>query len=231
MRWVVFDSRLFASMTIFESLIGPYDGLAVREMNPADAPALSVLHPCEAALMDRAVEKRRREFCAGRVLAKAGLESLGLPATPILRGEDRAPIWPQGVVGSITHTHGHCAAVVARSAQIRAVGIDVEQASELKPGVYEAITTPGEREELAGADALRVGKVIFSAKECAYKAQYALTQKYLPFSAMSVRIDPSGLWTATFNVAAGEFRPGDVIEGRFAYVGAFVATSAVLVRP
>ncbi|MFT5357940.1 MAG: 4'-phosphopantetheinyl transferase EntD [Polyangiales bacterium] len=218
-------------MAIFESLIGSYEGLVVREMDPVNAPSLSVLHPEEAALMTRAIEKRRQEFCAGRVLAREALQSLGFAPSPLLRGEDRAPIWPRGAVGSITHTQGHCAAVVARSGRIRAVGIDVEQAISLKQGVYEAITTERERQELEGDDALRIGKIIFSAKECAYKAQYALTQKYLPFSAMSVVIDTGGTWKATFNVPAGDFRPGDVIEGRFAYVGAFVATAAVLLSP
>lgn len=218
-------------MAIFESLIGSYDGVVVREMDPVDAPGLSVLYPEEAALMTRAVEKRRKEFCAGRVLAREALESLGFASAPLLRGEDRAPIWPSGAVGSITHTRGHCAAVAARSGRIRAVGIDVEQATSLKQGVYEAITTEHERQELEGDDALRLGKIIFSAKECAYKAQYALTQKYLPFSAMSVAIDAGGTWRATFNVPSGDFRPGDVIDGRFSYVGAFVATATVLFRP
>ena len=120
---------------------------------------------------------------------------------------------------------------MARSGRIRAVGIDVEQADSLKQGVYEAITNKDERRALEGDDALRLGKIIFSAKECAYKAQYALTQKYLPFSAMSVAIDAGGTWRATFNVPSGDFRPGDVIDGRFSYVGAFVATATVLFRP
>lgn len=218
-------------MGIFESLLESYDGVVVREMDPVDAPDLSVLHPEEAALMKRAVEKRRKEFCAGRVLARDALESLGFASAPLLRGEDRAPIWPRGAVGSITHTRGHCAAVVARAGRIRALGVDVEQAASLKPAVFDAITTERERRELEGDDALRLGKVIFSAKECAYKAQYALTQKYLPFSAMSVAIDAGGTWRATFNVSAGDFRPGDIIDGRFAYVGAFVATATVLLQP
>lgn len=218
-------------MAIFGPLIGDYDGLIVREMNPANAPGLDVLHPQEAALMEKAIEKRRREFCAGRVLARSALESLGFAPAPLLRGEDRAPRWPSGAVGSITHTRGHCAAVVARSTQIRAVGIDVEQATPLKPGVYEAITTERDRRELEGDDALRLGKIIFSAKECAYKAQYTLTQKYLPFSAMSVVIGPEGTWRATFNVPSGDFQPGDIIDGRFAYVGDFVATATVLHHP
>ena len=200
-------------------------------MDPAVAPSLSVLHPEEAALMERAVDKRRKEFCAGRVLAREALQSLGFAPAPLLLGEDRAPIWPRGAVGSITHTMGHCAAVVARTGSVRAVGIDVEQATSLKQGVYEAITTPLERAQLEGDDALRLGKVIFSAKECAYKAQYALTRQYLPFSAMSVVIDPRGTWRATFNVPAGEFEQGDVIDGRFSYVGSLVATAAVLRRP
>src|ERR1700761_3617241 len=77
-----------------------------------DAPDVT-LFPDEEALLGRAVEKRRREFAAGRGCARRALAALGLPPAPLLPGEGGAPRWPDGVVGSITHCAGYAAAAVA----------------------------------------------------------------------------------------------------------------------
>ena len=74
------------------------------------------LFPEEEALVAGAVTKRREEFAAGRNAARAALAGLGPPPCPLLRAGRRAPAWPQGIVGSITHCSGFCCAVVAPAA-------------------------------------------------------------------------------------------------------------------
>ncbi|GAB3946415.1 hypothetical protein GCM10027614_39920 [Micromonospora vulcania] len=64
----------------------------------------------QACLGERAVESRRRDFTAGRVCARRAMADLGLPASAVPAAADRAPVWPAGVVGAITHTTGYCAA-------------------------------------------------------------------------------------------------------------------------
>jgi len=73
------------------------------------------LFPEEEMLVARATEKRRQEFTAGRECARSALSALGVQAAPILRGYRGAPQWPDGIVGSIAHCAGYCAAAVARA--------------------------------------------------------------------------------------------------------------------
>src|SRR6202165_5059978 len=74
-----------------------------------------------------ATQKRQREFLAGRWCAEQALQRLGAGSTHVAMAADRAPIWPDGVVGSITHTGNFAAAAVAWAADIAGLGIDSEQ--------------------------------------------------------------------------------------------------------
>src|SRR6267143_5303514 len=86
----------------------------------------------EACLSPRAVLKRRREFTAGRVCARAALERLGIRGFPIVAAPDRSPVWPPGIVGSLSHCGDYCGAAVARRGSIAGVGLDVERARPLQ---------------------------------------------------------------------------------------------------
>ncbi|MCA9616411.1 MAG: 4'-phosphopantetheinyl transferase superfamily protein [Myxococcales bacterium] len=210
------------------------DDVALEEAHPERTVVeLSELFPIEAERMAKAVEKRRREFALGRQLARRGLARLGVAPVAIAMGADRAPEWPEGIVGSITHTKSWCAAAVARREVTRGLGLDVEMADDLATKLWDSICTP---RDLAWLDARpanergRLAKAIFSAKESAYKAQYAVTRTYLGFMAMSVTIDPdAGRFVATFEQPSGDaYRPGDVIEGRVLWAHDVVATAVVL---
>jgi 4'-phosphopantetheinyl transferase EntD len=104
-----------------------------------------VLFPEEAATMARAVDKRRREFATGRNCARVALGRLGVPPVPIVRGERGAPVWPPGIVGSITHCDGYRAAAVARDRDVLAVGIDAEPNEPLPAGVLEIVSLADQR--------------------------------------------------------------------------------------
>jgi 4'-phosphopantetheinyl transferase EntD len=83
--------------------------------SPAEAfddPPDGVLFPEEAAI-SRAVEKRRRDFRTVRHCSRRALRELGVPPTAVAPGERRKPVWPPGVVGSLTHCTGYRAAAVA----------------------------------------------------------------------------------------------------------------------
>src|SRR6185437_1465289 len=77
------------------------------------------LYPEEQALLVRVADARRREFTTVRCCARMALAKLGLPPAPILRGSEGAPIWPAGVVGSMTHCRAYRAAAVARASAVR----------------------------------------------------------------------------------------------------------------
>jgi 4'-phosphopantetheinyl transferase EntD len=162
-----------------------------------DVPAL---HPDEAAQVARAVTKRRREFAAGRHLARRALARLGsgFEDVVLLNGADRAPRWPTGVVGSITHTgagdQGYCAVVLGRDSELVTVGIDAEEAEPLEPELWSFVLTADERAALEREPVESRGllaKVVFSAKECFYKAQYPLTRQFLSFQQVRITLIPA----------------------------------------
>jgi 4'-phosphopantetheinyl transferase EntD len=155
--------------------------------------------PEEAAQVARAVRHRRFEYAAGRHCARQALGRLGIPDAPLLNGEDRAPRWPAGVVGAITHTSspsdGYCGVVVARAEEVYALGLDAEGAEPLEDELWRLILTGAEREALGEAPATargRLAKLIFSAKEAYYKAQYPVTRRFLGFHEVEIRLGPEG---------------------------------------
>ena len=77
----------------------------------------------EAAQIRGAGRSRRQEFTAARTCARQALRELGLPETAILRGEHREPLWPPGIVGSITHCALYSAAVVAWARDFRSLPV------------------------------------------------------------------------------------------------------------
>jgi 4'-phosphopantetheinyl transferase EntD len=150
------------------------------------------LFPEEEALVARATQKRRREFATGRECAREALAALGLGKMPIMRGFRGAPQWPAGIVGSITHCAGYCAAAVARAGNLAAIGLDAEPNAPLPGGVLEMVTQPAERARLRDLAAIRPeiswDCLLFCAKEAVYKAWFPLTGRWLGFADADVRI-------------------------------------------
>ncbi len=149
----------------------------------------------EETCVQDAVEKRVREFRAGRACARRALAQLGVHDFALVAGPDRDPIWPRGIVGSITHCAGFVGAAVAPAESIRGLGLDAEPAEALKDELVPLVCTPAERDWLAqvGQD---WAKVVFSAKEAVFKCLYPLTRAWLDFQDVSLTID----------TRAGQFR-------------------------
>ncbi|NLE81629.1 MAG: 4'-phosphopantetheinyl transferase superfamily protein [Rhodococcus sp.] len=141
-------------------------------------------HPQEEALIGRSVEKRRREFTSARHCGRLAMQKLGVDPGPILRGERGAPLWPRGVVGSLTHCDGYRGAVLAYAMQVRSLGIDAEPDAPLPDGVLPAVSLEQERAWLASvdpADGVNWDRLLFCAKEATYKAWFPLTGRWLGF--------------------------------------------------
>lgn len=62
----------------------------------------------ERALVASAVPDRVREFATGRWCARQTLSKLGIVGFSPLADPSRAPIWPEGIAGTITHVNGFC---------------------------------------------------------------------------------------------------------------------------
>jgi 4'-phosphopantetheinyl transferase EntD len=176
-----------------------------------------VLFPEEEAVIVRAVDKRRREFTTARACARAALAKLGQPPVPILPGERGAPGWPDGVVGSITHCAGYRACAVARSDEVRTVGLDAEPHDKLPDGVLEAVTSEPERAMLAALAAARPevywDRMLFCVKESVYKAWFPLARRWLGFEDASVDIDPDAGTFAAKILVEGPVVNGEALTG------------------
>jgi len=159
----------------------PAGVVAVESREPGD-PAL--LLPAEAAHLGRAVAKRVQEFAAGRLCVRRALHEYGIDQFPLRVAADRQPVWPEGFVGSITHTAGLCAAVVAESRTIAAVGIDSEIVGHVTPDIWSTICVAREADwvnSLRPSERAAAVTLIFSAKEAFYKCQYPLVAEWLDF--------------------------------------------------
>lgn len=165
------------------------------------------LFPEEETMVARAVDKRRREFTAGRDCARRALSALGVPPAPLLPGYRGAPQWPDGIAGSITHCPGYCAAAVARKTDLLSLGLDAEPSGALPGGVLELVSLPAERARLRELAAAFPGthwdRLLFCAKEAVYKAWFPLTGRWLGFEDADIAISPRDLtFTARLLVPA-----------------------------
>ena len=192
------------------------------------------IEPAEVAHVAQAVPPRRIEFATGRWCARRALRRLGVGSFVLHSGPDRAPVWPAGIVGSITHTRavpgGYCGVAVARAGDVRALGVDAERADALKEEVWPAVLTDDERRWLDGQPERHQGAtLIFSAKECFFKAQYPLSHRFLEFHDVAVDVD---LGSSTFEARIiGDRPPGEALtrcRGRLAYVDDLVVTGIAL---
>lgn len=200
---------------------------AVASAAATDDQADARLHPDEAALVAEAGEKRRREFTTGRYCARLALDRLGAPTAAIRAGPAGEPLWPAGVVGSITHCAGYRAAAVAWATDVRTLGIDAEPHAPLPAGILEAVSLMDERSRLRrlahDRGDVRWDRVLFSAKEAVYKAWFPLARRMLDYSDASVTLRLDGTLVARLLV------PSPVVEltGRWAVTDDLVLTAVV----
>jgi 4'-phosphopantetheinyl transferase EntD len=195
------------------------------------------LFPEERAALGQAVEKRRREFVTARACARKALAQLGLPPSPIATGERGQPLWPAGVVGSITHCTGFRACALARATHLAAVGIDAEPHAPLPEGVLGEIARAEERPLLAqlahAHPTVHWDRLLFSAKEAVYKVWFPLAECWLGFEDAVLTLDPiEGTFHARLLVPwpVGGACPPSVLRGRWLAREGLVLAAIVLPR-
>ncbi|MCA6104055.1 4'-phosphopantetheinyl transferase family protein [Bradyrhizobium australafricanum] len=195
-------------------------GVAATSFNGANYP----LFPSEENAVAGAVEKRRREFAAGRYCARRALSQLGFPTVAIPSAPDRSPVWPAGALGSVSHDSSLCVAVAARRTAFRSIGVDIEVIGAVGPELADVILRADERHHLEGwrpgdTDWLTLH---FCLKEAAYKAFYPLCGQIIDFQKMHLSLAP----------ADGHFRAFVTVpdplsfEGRYAVCGSRIIAAA-----
>ena len=183
------------------------------------------LHPGEALMVADCGDKRRRDFTLGRFCAHAALMQLGAAEGAIARGAGGAPLWPAAFTGSITHTVGYAAALVARKDSFLSVGVDAERVGGVTDHLFLRLFNTAERAVLAAQAEDRrklLATILFSAKEAGIKAWSPMTGKVLSFQDIHVELGEGGFRAMS---GAGE------LQGCFAVGGGLVLTSAFLPAP
>jgi 4'-phosphopantetheinyl transferase EntD len=191
------------------------------------------LHPDEAACIARAGVKRRREFTLGRSLARRAFAQLGIDGFALLNDGDRVPRWPEGVVGSISHCAGCCAVVVTKRGRILSLGLDVERAEPLDEALLARICIPRELERaraLPPPEGVDWGKLVFSAKESAYKSYFPLARTRLGFRDMEIEFSAGARSFNARLLREDVPTPGGApyLAGRAAWTPEFVLAGVVL---
>jgi len=193
------------------------------------APDVTALTPDEARACLGVSQKRRDDFAAGRICARRALREFGYDAFSLLAGDDRRPRWPDGIVGSISHTHGFCGVAVADAERYESVGFDVEEVGRVGEELWPNLFTAFERSILemrSGAERATLATLLFSAKEAFYKCRYGVTPGWLDFTDVTIVADADDERCGTFAVRCGPQEQAERTSrvGRYALSGDLVLT-------
>jgi len=148
----------------------------------------------ELEYVKNAATKRINEFSTGRLCARNALEILGINYFPVHAGNDREPVWPDKIVGSITHCKDLVGVAVAKNDKYHSIGLDIERIKKHRYDISRHICTKHEKEWISRHHADNhdlIVTLIFSIKESIYKACYQYKNIKLGFQDCSIKPDLS----------------------------------------
>ena len=169
------------------------DSLICELVEPPDLKGRSFSEAEEQLADSISNSKRREQFLMGRAAAHLALKSLTRSDTErysIGRGGAGEPLWPEGIVGSISHTDGAGVAVVGPKTEFEGLGIDIERTTRtISEGALKKIALPAERVWITDDPKQQKLRALqlFCAKESIYKAYYPVTKKQMTFKDAFVR--------------------------------------------
>jgi enterobactin synthetase component D len=214
---------------------GMFSGILIPEVHfCATRKVASEEHffPQERQSNPGARSRRRNDYNTGRLCARRALDYLGIGREAIPPGQRGRPLWPKGVIGSISHAAGFWCAAVSDSK--RSLGIDVERLDRsMSASMLERVCTPHELESICkwegqGMDAAAI--LVFSAKEALYKCLYPLVGTFIQFQAAEINVD----WDSDrFTVClmedlSPEWTAGTELVGYYSLEADFVLTAIVI---
>lgn len=185
----------------------------------------------------QSVPKRQAEFLAGRLCARAALSVLGRGALTVGIGAHREPLWPPGVVGSISHNGNFAAAVACPEQSMAGIGIDIENiiGEDTRAAMAELVVSPAELDFLLAAgtglslDCLLT--LVFSAKESFFKAAFTQVRGYFDFDAVCVSAIDAGACSISLRLVhtlAPALAAGMVVRASYELVGSGAVFTALL---
>ena len=153
------------------------------------------LLPEEARSIPARQPAMRRASGAARWIAHRLLADIGITDVAIMRAPSGAPVWPDGIIGSLAHDDDMAVAAVAPFGDIVSLGIDVEPAQPLPDDIFAIVATGADR--TGAADPRLAGRILFCAKEAVYKAAFPLDRDVLGYEDIAVELDAGRATTKT----------------------------------
>ena len=136
-------------------------------------------------------KNRREQYSSGRRAVQLGLSSLNVNETSVLF-DDRRPVWPMPIVGSIAHSYQFAVALIGFKQDFRGVGIDILPKHAVSDRVKNRILLESELELVNERESKDWQTLLFCAKESIYKASNPITDEFLGFKDVCVRVEESG---------------------------------------
>lgn len=177
------------------------------------------LWPEEKAISETFSEKRLEYFSTGRFCARQAMLKIMGREWPIGKMPSGAPLWPSGIVGSISHTEGLAGAIIASVDHYTSVGLDIESRRAVDRSLWDILFDDLEQQRLkASSNPDEMATLFFSMKEAYYKMQHPLTGSFLDFRDVRVEEGASGLRInrlKTLSEPAPEHQAGHLFCGNF----------------
>ncbi len=151
------------------------------------------LFPPERLICQSYEPDRKQDFVRGRYCAHECLRRLSFPQ-PVAKSELGAPLWPEGLTGSISHSRHLAGAILAKKGRFRSLGLDIEVVGRITPDLWPVIFTKAEMDFLIRQRLPdRWSTFIFSAKEAFYKMQYPMTKAGMEAEDLEVVVGDAGV--------------------------------------
>lgn len=213
--------------TIFDSLVPAQVAYALVPIAPGSMSPYAE----ERMAVKNAGRKRQLEFFAGRKAARQALGRLGVRPLVIPIGLQRAPVWPSGIVGAITHTQYHAAAVAASAKHFSGIGLDLEENGRINEALATEIEEPGSYLsstyiDILASQGICANTLHYSAKEAGFKAYFPATKHFMTYQDASCSID---LTTNSFTLSVNDqlrslIFSNKTLQGRFICTGSYLVT-------
>ena len=155
----------------------------------------NILLEGERQIADSYEEVRMQDFCGGRYCAHQCLTNFNV-SEAILRTEYGEPIWPDGFIGSISHSKFLSGAIVMPETGFRAVGLDIETIGRVSQNLWPLFFTTGEIDWLQSKPyqyQCFFATLFFSFKEAFYKMQFPITQSFVDYHQCIITYDSGAI--------------------------------------
>ncbi|WP_306518097.1 4'-phosphopantetheinyl transferase [Rheinheimera sp.] len=140
--------------------------------------------------LQHALTQRKADYLAGRICARQVLQHLGFVNFQLLPGADRAPLWPDGICGSISHSQHMAIAIAAPATEVVGLGIDIEQLmpQQQQAELQNSLIFPSEQAVFyaLAQQQPHALSLVFSAKESIFKALFAQVGTIFGFDAVEL---------------------------------------------